>query len=138
MSEVTEWIKTLEAMTGDEIADLLRTEKVSGRFASVGRCPVAEFLRTKGAVAEIAVYGGMIEWTELVVGPDGNPRIDHGHALTPHGICEFVYRFDAGMYPDLKAEPKSLPELNIGEMLKALYSDPTKSVKELLAVATNA
>lgn len=138
MSEVAEWIEKLEAMTGDEIAGLLRQEKVDGRYASAARCPIAEFLRGKAAVTDIAVYGGFTEWTELVVGDDGNPRVEQHSVYTRNGLRDFVYRFDAHMYPDLITEPKSLPELNIEEMLKTLYADPTKSVKELLAIATGA
>lgn len=132
-SEVTQWIQRLEGMTAEEIAGLLRREKVTGRYSSAARCPIANFLRSKGAVADMAVYGGLVEWTELVVGPDGNPKVEHGSFLTPAGICEFVSRFDAGMFADLIEEPKSYPEVNINALLKELYADTKKSVKELVS-----
>lgn len=97
MSDIQAWINKLDAMTADDIADLLKAEGVTGRRVWVEACPLANFLRTKGDVAYLFVGGAIVHWA------DNDPASPGRHVRSHGGIRDFVTRFDYGQYPDLLA-----------------------------------
>lgn len=100
-SDVAQWVAKLDAMTADDIADLLRAEKVTGLIGFSFDCPIANFLRRQGNVPHIQVGAALVTWWESVTVPDAPS--DHHNFGVPisGGIRRFVTRFDDGAYPDL-------------------------------------
>lgn len=103
MSQVADWVDKLDAMTADDIANLLREEEVTGLPRSATRCPIAAFLKTTVKVRKLMVTAYDVEWWEIAR-VAMIPYLKHCRVGTPNGIREFVSRFDAGAFPDL-AEP---------------------------------
>lgn len=123
-SDVTAWAEKLDAMTADDIANLLGEEGVTGAHTATDWCPIAVFLRSKGNVQDIMVVGGLVQWCELVVN-NGIPDVEYHRVFTPNGIREFVIRFDNGAFPELHQPRSSVPPAPSLSWVHEIASYPT-------------
>lgn len=114
---VDQWVTKLDGMSADAIAELFLEEGITGEPGESYRCPIANFLRTKGKVLQITVTGRGIQWVERaakgyritnyanpVLVSDETTEVRTGVRAVSGGIREFVSRFDTGGYPELREQ----------------------------------
>lgn len=90
MSELEAWSDKLNAMTTEEIRELMVVEKVKGKRDSTSRCVLSEFLTIK--VGERVTVDGIRFET------------DSEQHDNMQSVYEFVEYFDDGCYPELVAD----------------------------------
>lgn len=125
-TEVTRWVEKLDSMTADQIAALFREEGVKGIPGVSMRCPIANFLASKGRVVDISVSGASVVWREVIPDETGRIGIKYGRFISESGnggIREFVSRFDRGAYSELRS------------VRLDRYCPPTEEVLELPTLA---
>jgi hypothetical protein len=79
-------------LTGDDVADHLRSKGIKGKRGILETCPLAEFAISCGA-KEVQVDNQGVSFLSAI-GP-----LRHASSA----VQEFVVRFDNGDYPDLEA-----------------------------------
>jgi hypothetical protein len=107
-SQVERWVAKLDAMAAHEIAELFRTEKVTGTPGDSRRCPIANFLRNKTDACNIMTSGHGVVWDEkarsLWTGAFRVRTLSYDTRImkVTGGIREFVKLFDSGEFKDLR------------------------------------
>lgn len=89
------WLRKLEKMPADEIAELFRKEGITGVPGHGNICPLAVLFGKLASSSRVDVGRGQMR---IYNGPF------HGVYQLPRSVQDFVYRFDSRAWPDLIKE----------------------------------
>lgn len=93
MSELEAWIDKLNHMSTEDIRKLLVAEGIQGKQQEASNCPLARFLKSKGAGDIAVTHAGVFYMDVDVTGPQ--------HVWS-ESVSNFVIRFDGGEFPQLE------------------------------------